>query len=141
SPEPEAVTSAAIVCGGYTTRLVVGGQAQRAGNTNVRIRNNPSRSATQLGLINSGAAIPVLDGPQCVDNVPWWQVSFNGVVGWAGEAADGLALLRPAGSTAAQASNPPSASNSSSTAPTVAFVPTAVPPFNPTALPPANTGA
>jgi uncharacterized protein YraI len=28
----------------------------------------------------------VLDGPRCADDIMWWQVSYNGVEGWTGEA-------------------------------------------------------
>jgi hypothetical protein len=131
--EDTAVTTESIVCGGYTTQLVIGGQARRAGGTNVRIRANPSRSGQQLGLINNNTAAAVLDGPQCVDNVPWWQVSFNGVVGWAGEAADGLPLLVPVGSVAPAASNisqptQPPPQSIIPTPTTVVIVPTQPPP-------------
>ena len=112
-------------CGPFSLRLFVGGQAQRAGNTNVRIRNNPSRSAQQIGLINNNTPAAVLDGPQCVDNVPWWQINYNGVIGWAAEAADGLILLAPAGGSAPPANNnPPPANNVPSATP---FVPTLIP--------------
>jgi hypothetical protein len=86
-----------MVCGGYTTQLVIGGQAQRTSGSNVRIRANPSRSAQQIGLINNNTVVPVLAGPECVDNIPWWQVNYNGIVGWAAETADGQVLLVPVG--------------------------------------------
>jgi hypothetical protein len=126
--EPAPVAPSGLVCGGYTTRLVVGGQAQRAGGTNVRIRNNPSRSAQQIGLINNNTPAVVLDGPQCVDNVPWWQLNYNGIVGWAGEAADGLILLAPAGNVpAVQPTQPPPQPVLPTHTPVV-IVPTAPPP-------------
>lgn len=115
---------AASTCGGFTLRLVVGGQARRAGNTNVRIRANPARGAQQLGLINNNTPAAVLDGPQCVGDVPWWQVNYNGIVGWAAEAADGLILLAPVRSAPPVNNNPPPVGN----APTV-------PPLEPTLAP------
>lgn len=143
SPPTLVTVPAFIECGGYTTRLILGGQAQRFGGNNVRIRSNPSRSAQQIGTINTNSAVSVLDGPRCVDNAPWWQINYNGVIGWAAEAADGLTLLAPVGSAPPPVNNnnPPPAGNPPTIVSTVPFVPTAVPPVNPTAVPPANTGA
>lgn len=141
-PTPTLVSiPSTIECGGYTTRLTRGGQAQRSRGNNVRIRSNPSRSAQQIGTINSNTAVAVLDGPQCVDNVPWWQVNYNGVIGWAAEAADGLTLLVPVGS-APPANNPPAGNtgNVPTIVPTVPFVPTNPPVFIPTEVPPAPAG-
>jgi hypothetical protein len=122
SSPPSGSDSPATTCGGFTLRLAVGGQARRAGNTNVRIRSNPSRSATQVGLINSATPVSVLDGPQCVSGVPWWQVNYNGIIGWAAEAADGLTLLAPVGSGAPPTNNVPPAGNVPTNTPV--FVPT-----------------
>lgn len=137
SPPPVAQ---AATCGGVTLRLAVGGQARRAGNTNVRIRNNPSRSATQIGLINNTTPVSVLAGPQCVSGVPWWQVNYNGIVGWAAEAADGLTLLAPVGSAPPPANNVPPGGNVPTLVPTVRFVPTDTPVFIPTDPPVVSTG-
>jgi hypothetical protein len=50
-----------------------------------RIRTYPSFSAGVVGHIPVGATFEVLSGPTCVSGTQWYQVRYNGVIGWTGE--------------------------------------------------------
>lgn len=68
-------------------RLVAGGQGRVTVVPSLpnRLRSSPSFNAVVLGYIPAGAAYSVLSGPQCSSGVNWWQVRYNGVMGWTAE--------------------------------------------------------
>jgi WD40 repeat protein len=69
-------------------RLEVGGTARLAeGGTPNRLRDAPSVGGTQIGTIQPGTTVDVLEGPTCeeVSHIIWWRVSDDGVVGWTAE--------------------------------------------------------
>jgi uncharacterized protein YraI len=39
-------------------------------------------AAAQIGQIPGEGVFSVVGGPQCADGYRWWQVSYNGLVGW-----------------------------------------------------------
>ena len=69
-------------------RLEVGMQAQvgTEGLPN-NMRDIPGTSGRLLGEIPAGGIFTVVDGPQCglVDALVWWQVDYEGLVGWTAE--------------------------------------------------------
>lgn len=56
-----------------------------------RIRTDASFYSTVLGYIPAGSTFTVLSGPYCNSYTNWWQVSYNGVVGWTAE-GDGASV-------------------------------------------------
>src|SRR6185503_10975683 len=60
------------------------------------VRANAGSSGQLLGEIPAGAIFRVLAGPSCASGVAWWQVDYNGLVGWTGEGIDGDYWLKPA---------------------------------------------
>lgn len=64
------------------TRLVVGERGQVTPGSSNRIRSAPSTSGEQVGQIPAGGIFTVLDGPTCADGFNWWQVDYEGVIGW-----------------------------------------------------------
>ncbi len=72
-------------------RLRVGGQASiDVGGTPNRLRAGDRLNATQIGMIEPGSIIDILAGPSCEanangTNVIWWQVRYNGQIGWTAE--------------------------------------------------------
>jgi hypothetical protein len=45
----------------------------------------------RLALIPVGATITILDGPVCKSyGRPWWQVEYNGRIGWTAESENDL---------------------------------------------------
>lgn len=57
----------------------------------------PSRDprSVLLGTIPVGGTMTLLNGPVCNDGVLWWQVNYNGVIGWTGEGENGVYWLEP----------------------------------------------
>lgn len=69
-------------------RLNIGADGRvPAGNTPNRIREAPSTSAAQVGLINPNTTARVIGGPSCdlTAGIIWWQITYNGVTGWTAE--------------------------------------------------------
>ena len=64
------------------TRLRTGITARATAGEANRLRDNPGLIGTQIGEIPGGAAFVVQAGPQCVDNILWWQVDYD--ARWAG---------------------------------------------------------
>ncbi|MBN8621253.1 MAG: SH3 domain-containing protein, partial [Anaerolineae bacterium] len=62
-----------------------------------RLRSEASAQSAQIGLIAEGDVVTVLYGPICDRDVVWWQVDYNGVVGWTAEGQGGTYFLDPAG--------------------------------------------
>src|SRR5689334_19298347 len=50
-----------------------------------RLRSDASFYSTVIGYIPSGGTFNVVSGPYCNSYTNWWQVSYNGVVGWTAE--------------------------------------------------------
>ena len=48
------------------------------------VRSAPDKDATDIGQIDPGERIVILDGPQCADNLTWWQVQSlsTSLIGW-----------------------------------------------------------
>jgi len=49
------------------------------------LRSAPTLSATRLGQIPGSGAVALISGPVCADGMNWWQVNYNGNVGWTSE--------------------------------------------------------
>lgn len=59
------------------------------------VRDQPSRSGQRVGEIPSGGMFDVLDGPACADGFNWWQVDYDGLIGWTVEGLDGEYWITP----------------------------------------------
>lgn len=82
------------------SRLWVGSKARvTPGLPNV-IRAMPG-SGARLGTIPAGGVMDVIGGPQCANGSQlWWQINYNGVVGWTGEMEGLNYWLEPASGSA-----------------------------------------
>lgn len=91
-------------------RLTIGQQARvtEGGIPNL-LRDGPGQSGKLLGEIPSGGVFNVLDGPRCstLDKIIWWQVNYNGTVGWTAEGQTGSYWLEPLSPPNAAATLPP----------------------------------
>lgn len=93
SLQQPAPTSAATACpvdfAGYLPpRLQVGGLGRiGTGGISNRLRSAPSTSAQQIGVIQPGETVSILDGPSCEAGaqIIWWRVSTRGITGWTAE--------------------------------------------------------
>jgi Tol biopolymer transport system component len=57
----------------------------------------PSRdpNSQRITLIPAGATFTVIGGPICGYGYTWWQVNYNGTLGWTAEAGDGAYWIEP----------------------------------------------
>lgn len=82
-------TEGDICAGSPLTRLKIGIDAKvEAGGVNNRLRDNPGTATGQvIGLMPPGSGFRVLEGPVCdpEEQLRWWKVDYNGVVGWTAE--------------------------------------------------------
>ncbi len=93
------------------TRLRTGITARATLGAANRLRDNAGITANQVGEIPGGAAFMVQAGPQCVDNILWWQVNYDGKIGWTAEGKDGAYYLEPMPTLALPARQPITAQN------------------------------
>jgi hypothetical protein len=49
------------------------------------LRAEPTLGATLLGQIPGSGTVALISGPICADSMTWWQVDYNGLVGWTSE--------------------------------------------------------
>jgi hypothetical protein len=59
------------------------------------LRSAPSVNAAKIGAIPGGETFIVYDGPVCSGGMAWWQVDYDGTVGWTVEGADDEYWLSP----------------------------------------------
>lgn len=83
-------------CPGFLpSRLSIGGQARVLGNTPNNVRSEPNAGSQRLGQIPGGAVFTIVDGPVCADDLAWWQVDYEGLVGWTAEGQESTYWLEP----------------------------------------------
>ncbi len=73
-----------VTCAGaLSSRLIVGEQAGVVETTVPNnVRNSPNLGGGVVGQIPGGSTFTVLSGPVCADGYAWWEVNFNGIIGW-----------------------------------------------------------
>ncbi len=59
------------------------------------VRSEPTGDSALLGQIPGGGVFTVLQGPVCGDQRAWWQVDYNGLVGWTVEGAGDTYWVEP----------------------------------------------
>lgn len=60
-----------------------------------RLRSSPSLNGAQIGLMRPNEIFTVISGPTCANGILWWQVNYNGRVGWTAEGQGGQYYIRP----------------------------------------------
>jgi hypothetical protein len=90
-PPPQAVT-----CPGFLpSRLRVGRMAQVTPGTPNNLRNGPGLNFQKIGEIPGNGVILVRSGPQCADNMAWWEVDYQGKIGWTSEGTGNSYWIQP----------------------------------------------
>jgi hypothetical protein len=97
-PEPEDFTplpfptldaTSSITCPGSPPSRLALGMTARVTPNNVanRLRAEPITTAEQIGRIEPGASFVIAAGPVCdeANQLLWWQVNYEGTVGWTAE--------------------------------------------------------
>lgn len=83
--------------------LVVGEQGRVSPGDANNVRSEPSVSGQRIGSLPGGAEFTVVDGPACSGGYVWWQIDYNGLVGWTIDGANGEQFLFPADAAPADA--------------------------------------
>ncbi len=78
-------------------RLTVNAPAQVTPGLPNRVRVAPTFAGRVLGLIPGGGVFTVLSEPECADGVYWYQVDYNGLIGWTAEGRNTTYWLAPQG--------------------------------------------
>lgn len=55
----------------------------------------PAASSAVIGIVPAGANFELINGPTCAENTAWWQVSYNGALGWLMEGMGDTYFLIP----------------------------------------------
>jgi hypothetical protein len=70
-------------------RLTTGIQARVVDGPPIVQRSEPSDTGAVSGEIPAQAVVNIATGPVCADGQVWWQVDYDGRIGWAVEGRDG----------------------------------------------------
>lgn len=85
-------------CPGFTSRLVVGERGRVVLDLGANnLRQEASTGSRVLVAIPEGGEFAVMDGPVCADGYAWWQVNYNGVIGWTAEGEGSTYWVEPLG--------------------------------------------
>lgn len=86
----------AVTCpGSLPSRLFPGQIAKVTSGPPNNFRDGPSLSATDIGDLPGDAWFIVMDGPVCADDMAWWQVNYEGQIGWTSEGSGDTYWLEP----------------------------------------------
>lgn len=83
--------------GAPAPRLRAGGSGQVTPGLPNKVRSAPASSAPQVGSIPGEGVFTVLSGPTCADGYNWWQVLYEGIVGWTAEGGAAEYWVAPVG--------------------------------------------
>src|SRR2546423_536209 len=76
------LTSAMVVGAALADGVRVGSEAEVLSDDGLNLRAKPDYGATVIGTVKGGHLVFVMDGPQKGDDGPWYQVEYDGDVGW-----------------------------------------------------------
>lgn len=82
------------------TRVTTGIQARVTPGAPNNLRSEPLSTASVVGQIPPGGIFEIMAGPACDDGIIWWQVNFDGVIGWTAEGQGGEFWIEPLPPTA-----------------------------------------
>jgi len=105
-------------------QLVIGQQGNVTPGPPNNVRDMPSRDGTRLGEIPGGGIFTVLDGPVCDGELNWWQVDYNGLIGWTAEGKNNAYWVQPISSTPTPT---PTSTATLTATPTLTVTPTITP--------------
>jgi hypothetical protein len=77
------------------SRLLIGGVGRVTPGAPNRLRDQPTTQGNIISMIPGGAPFVVLTGPVCDGQIVWWEVNYNGQVGYTAEIANNTYLVEP----------------------------------------------
>jgi hypothetical protein len=101
APNTETISNTGVVCPGtLPSRLIVGqlgrvtpGEPNALNSKAARPSLDPT--STRLTSIPAGGIFTILSGPVCAGSYAWWQVNYNGIIGWTAEGDASVYWLDP----------------------------------------------
>jgi hypothetical protein len=130
--------------GSLPARLTIGLVARVLPGDANNVRDQASRSGAIVGQIPGNMTFAVLEGPACADDLTWYRVDYNGIIGWTVEGAGDEYFLEPlevdvtptpSATATPIPSSTPIPSPTLSPTPTVYVSPTPAPTLTPSATP------
>jgi hypothetical protein len=99
NPTRISVVSTAQGCpANWVSRLSINGTGRVTPGRPNALRSQPTRNSAVsrvVGEIPAGATFVILGGAVCADGYAWWQVNFNGAIGWTAEGEKSTYWLEP----------------------------------------------
>jgi hypothetical protein len=90
------IALASMQCpGAPVSRLKVGSTGHVTPGSPNNLRSAPDPAAPAIGKIPGGAQFQVLQGATCSNGFAWWQVNYNGLIGWTAEGQGTSYFLTP----------------------------------------------
>jgi hypothetical protein len=86
--------SAPTVCE-QTPRLVIGGQGRLITSDAKPLHMAPQTNSETVADLPPEGVVTVLNGPECATTYNWWQVNYNGAIGWIPENEGSIYWLEP----------------------------------------------
>lgn len=78
-----------------TPRLEIGSTARVTPGDPNNVRAEPTTNSANIGSIPGSGMFVVMDGMVCADGFNWWQVNFDGLIGWTVEGNNGTYWVEP----------------------------------------------
>lgn len=76
-------------------RLTIGRSATVVPGSANNVRSEPTTASEVIGQIPSGPLFKILDGPVCAQNMAWWQVDYDGLIGWTADGQGDTYWIEP----------------------------------------------
>lgn len=95
TPGPISLKPIEICPSNLPMRLAVGKRGRVLPGGPNRLRLYPNVNSELLGLIPVGGVFTVEDGPRCQNGLRFWQVNYQGTIGWTVEGKDGQYWVAP----------------------------------------------
>lgn len=94
---PAAAQDSAACGNALPPRLIAGQQGRVTIDTGffLNLRATPGLNGDEIIQLANGEGFHVVEGPQCVDNLNWWQIEQFGLSGWIAESTNRDYLVEP----------------------------------------------
>ncbi|GAB1421790.1 hypothetical protein MASR2M15_19810 [Anaerolineales bacterium] len=100
APGANPTTPQVITCPGFLpSRLVINERGRVTPGAANNMRSDAYLTSAKIGEIPGGGEFRVIAGPICEasTSLAWWQVNYNGLIGWTAEGKDGSYWIEPLG--------------------------------------------
>ncbi|MBI5928744.1 MAG: hypothetical protein HY862_05510 [Chloroflexi bacterium] len=78
-----------------SSRLIINQRGRVTSGVPNRLRESATTDSRQLELMPEYSEFWVLSGPTCNEGFAWWQVNYNGLIGWTAESGSNEYWVEP----------------------------------------------